>query len=94
MCPTGQPATFFYESKIPDIEAGPRISRSPHRRCTCRWRACFVLCAAKCFLDMLATFAEFETNLRRERQLEGIVKAKASGIYAGKGRPVSIDAPG
>jgi DNA invertase Pin-like site-specific DNA recombinase len=26
--------------------------------------------AGKCFLDMLAVFAEFETNLRRERQLE------------------------
>jgi DNA invertase Pin-like site-specific DNA recombinase len=29
--------------------------------------------AGKCFLDMLGVFAEFETNLRRERQLEGIV---------------------
>jgi DNA invertase Pin-like site-specific DNA recombinase len=33
--------------------------------------------AGKCFLDMLGVFAEFETNLRRERQLEGIAKAKA-----------------
>jgi DNA invertase Pin-like site-specific DNA recombinase len=31
--------------------------------------------AGKAFLDMLAVFAEFETNLRRERQLEGIAKA-------------------
>jgi DNA invertase Pin-like site-specific DNA recombinase len=30
--------------------------------------------AGKCFLDMLGVFAEFETNLRRERQLEGIAK--------------------
>ena len=45
--------------------------------------------AGKCFLDMLGVFAEFETNLRRERQLEGIAKAKAAGIY--KGRPASID---
>src|SRR5258708_5886696 len=45
--------------------------------------------AGKCFLDMLAVFAEFEANLRRERQLEGIAKAKAEGIY--KGRPASID---
>jgi DNA invertase Pin-like site-specific DNA recombinase len=45
--------------------------------------------AGKCFLDMLGVFAEFETNLRRERQLEGIAKAKAAGIY--KGRPPSID---
>ena len=43
--------------------------------------------AGKCFLDMLGVFAEFETTLRRERQLEGI--AKAEGVY--KGRPPSID---
>jgi DNA invertase Pin-like site-specific DNA recombinase len=46
--------------------------------------------AGKCFLDMLGVFAEFETNLRRERQLEGIAKAKAAGVY--KGRPPSIEA--
>src|SRR5436190_10761001 len=46
--------------------------------------------AGKCFLDMLGVFAEFETNLRRERQLEGIAKAKAEGVY--KGRKPSIDA--
>ena len=34
---------------------------------------------------MLGVFAEFETNLRRERQLEGVAKAKAAGVY--KGRP-------
>jgi DNA invertase Pin-like site-specific DNA recombinase len=28
---------------------------------------------------MLGVFAEFETNLRRERQLEGIKAAKARG---------------
>lgn len=45
--------------------------------------------AGKAFLDMLGVFAEFETNLRRERQLEGIAKAKAEGAY--KGRKPSID---
>jgi DNA invertase Pin-like site-specific DNA recombinase len=44
----------------------------------------------KCFVDMLGVFAEFETNLRKERQLEGIAKAKAAGVY--KGRRPSIDA--
>jgi DNA invertase Pin-like site-specific DNA recombinase len=39
---------------------------------------------------MLDVFAEFETNLRRERQLEGIAKAKAAGVY--KGRPPSTEA--
>lgn len=40
--------------------------------------------AGKAFLDMLGVFAEFETNLRKERQLEGIAKAKAAGKYKGK----------
>src|SRR4051812_24478765 len=46
--------------------------------------------AGKCFLDMLGVFAEFETNLRRERQLEGIARAKQRGVY--KGRPPTIEA--
>lgn len=40
--------------------------------------------------NMLAAIAEFETDLRRERQLEGIAKAKEEGRY--KGRPVTVDA--
>ena len=47
--------------------------------------------AGKAFLDMLGVFAEFETNLRRERQLEGIDAAKARGVYKGR-KPV--DRPG
>ena len=35
--------------------------------------------AGKCFLDMLGVFAEFETNLRRERQLR----------CAARGRPAA-----
>lgn len=46
--------------------------------------------AGKAFLQMLGVFAEFETNLRRERQLEGIADAKTRGVY--KGRKASIDA--
>jgi DNA invertase Pin-like site-specific DNA recombinase len=42
-------------------------------------------------INILAAFAEFETALRRERQLEGIAKAKAAGVYAGKGRPRKIN---
>ena len=45
--------------------------------------------AGKCFLDMLGVFSEFETNLRKERQLEGIAKAKERGVY--KGRKPSVD---
>ena len=46
--------------------------------------------AGKCFLDMLGVFGEFETNLRKERQMEGILKAKEKGVY--KGRKPSVDA--
>jgi hypothetical protein len=38
---------------------------------------------------LTGAFAEFETNLRKERQMEGIAKAKAAGVY--KGRPSSIE---
>ena len=46
--------------------------------------------AGKAFLDMLGVFAEFETNLRRERQMEGIARARARGVY--KGRSPVVDA--
>lgn len=45
--------------------------------------------SGKCFLDMLSVFSEFESNLRRERQADGIANAKAKGVY--KGRPRQID---
>ena len=40
--------------------------------------------AGKAFLQMLGVFAEFETNLRKERQLAGIEKAKLKGVYKGR----------
>lgn len=40
-------------------------------------------------LHIMGAFAEFETSIRKERQAEGIAKAKAKGVY--KGRPRSID---
>lgn len=46
--------------------------------------------AGRCFLQMLGVFAEFETAIRRERQMEGVAKAKAEGVY--KGRKPTIDA--
>ena len=45
--------------------------------------------AGKAFLDMLGVFAEFETNLHREQQMEGIAAAKVRGVY--KGRKPVID---
>jgi DNA invertase Pin-like site-specific DNA recombinase len=47
--------------------------------------------AGKCFLDMLSVFAEFETNLRKERQMEGIAKAKQRGIYSGRKKTIDAD---
>ena len=38
----------------------------------------------KAFLQMLGVFAEFETNLRKERQLAGIAAAKAKGKHLGR----------
>jgi DNA invertase Pin-like site-specific DNA recombinase len=43
----------------------------------------------RALFGMLGVFAQFETEIRKERQLEGIAKAKAAGVY--KGRPQSID---
>jgi DNA invertase Pin-like site-specific DNA recombinase len=45
--------------------------------------------AGRAFLQMLGVFAEFETSIRKERQIEGIAAAKAKGVY--KGRPPSIE---
>ncbi|TLS83008.1 recombinase family protein [Photobacterium damselae subsp. damselae] len=44
--------------------------------------------SGKAFLDMLAVFAEFELNIRKERQLEGIAAAKIAGKYRGR-KPLS-----
>lgn len=44
---------------------------------------------AKLQLQMMGAFAEFERNIIRKRQAEGIAKAKLKGVY--KGRKPSID---
>ena len=44
----------------------------------------------KLLLGVLASIAEFEADIRRERQREGIERAKAAGVY--KGRKRSVDA--
>ena len=41
-------------------------------------------------LAILGAVAAFETDIRRERQLEGVAKAKERGVY--KGRRATIDA--
>jgi len=41
-------------------------------------------------LAILGAVAAFEADIRRERQMEGIAKAKAAGVY--KGRKPTVDA--
>lgn len=48
--------------------------------------------AGVAFLQMLGVFAQFETALRRERQMEGIAKAKAAGVYKGRKPSVPVNA--
>jgi DNA invertase Pin-like site-specific DNA recombinase len=43
----------------------------------------------KLMLAVLGAVAQFENDIRRERQMEGITKAKADGRY--RGRPATID---
>ena len=43
------------------------------------------------FLQMLGVFAEFETNLRKERQMAGIAKAKDRGAYKGRKPSLTTD---
>ena len=47
--------------------------------------------AGMAFLQMLAVFAQFETAIRKERQMEGIAKAKAAGVYKGRKPSVPVD---
>jgi DNA invertase Pin-like site-specific DNA recombinase len=47
--------------------------------------------AGSAFLQMLGVFAQFETSLRKERQLEGIEKAKKNGAYKGRKPSVPTD---
>ncbi len=42
--------------------------------------------AGRAFFGMLAVFAQFETDVRRERQAEGIARARKAGVYTG-GKP-------
>jgi DNA invertase Pin-like site-specific DNA recombinase len=44
--------------------------------------------AGRAFFGMLAVFAQFETDVRRERQAEGIHQAKKAGAYKGGKRRI------
>jgi DNA invertase Pin-like site-specific DNA recombinase len=46
---------------------------------------------AKLQLQMMGAFAEFERNIIRKRQAEGITKAKERGVYTNRKRKTTID---
>ncbi|SFO72555.1 Site-specific DNA recombinase [Cohaesibacter marisflavi] len=46
--------------------------------------------AGKAFLGMLAVFAQFENDIRKERQMDGIAKAREKGVKFGR-RPVMTE---
>jgi DNA invertase Pin-like site-specific DNA recombinase len=48
--------------------------------------------AGTAFLQMLGVFAQFETAIRKDRQMEGIAKAKAEGVYRGRKPSVDVEA--
>jgi len=44
---------------------------------------------AKLQLQMMGAFAEFERNIIRKRQAEGIAKAKERGVYSGRAKKIN-----
>ncbi len=45
----------------------------------------------KLLFDMLSAIAEFETSIRKERQLEGINLAKSRGVQFGRKAKLNVD---
>jgi DNA invertase Pin-like site-specific DNA recombinase len=45
--------------------------------------------AGRLFFAIMGAIGQFETELRRERQMEGIAKAKAGGVYKGRLRQIA-----
>ena len=46
---------------------------------------------AKLQLHLMGAFAEFERSIIRERQREGIARAKERGVYAGRKTSIDVD---
>jgi len=45
----------------------------------------------KLLFDMLAVISEFETSIRKERQIEGINLAKSRGVHFGRKAKLTAD---
>lgn len=67
-------------ARLDEMGAGLKVLEQPIDTTTAEGRL---------FFNMLGSFAEFETDLRRARQRDGIEAAKCRGAY--KGRPPKID---
>lgn len=61
-------------------------------RCTEQGGVDTTTSSGKLMLSMLGAVAEFETEIRKERQLEGIAAAKAKGVYKGRQRSTDPEA--
>jgi DNA invertase Pin-like site-specific DNA recombinase len=53
--------------------------------------AVFMKSSPQCDFVKLGVFAEFETAIRRERQLEGIAAAKVKRVYTGRKPSIAAD---
>ena len=42
-------------------------------------------------MGILALIAEFENDIRRERQMDGIAKAKERGVHFGRKRELTVE---
>ena len=47
----------------------------------------------KLMLGVFSAFAEFENDLRKERQMLGIATAKADGVHMGRPKSITEDIP-
>lgn len=68
------------------------IHRGVGFRCTEQGGIDTTTSSGKLMLAMLGAVAEFETAIRKERQLEGIAAAKAKGVYKGRQRSTDPEA--
>jgi DNA invertase Pin-like site-specific DNA recombinase len=64
-------------------------SKGVHFRCLAQSGVDTDSSTGRLMLAILGAVAAFENDIRRERQMEGVIKAKARGAY--KGRPATID---
>lgn len=65
-------------------------SKGVHFRCLAQSGVNTDSSTGRLMLAILGAVSAFENDIRRERQMEGVLKAKAKGVY--RGRPATISA--